>query len=77
MAIIYTIILGCVIIMLDDNFWICFVFENGKHKYLVAASELDDAWDRLASRQSCSIENCKKWYKYKGNINGNGGVWKL
>lgn len=57
--------------------WICYVFTKGKHTYLVAGESPDNAWEMLASRQSCSVENCKKWYSYKGYMNGNGGVWKL
>ena len=57
--------------------WICYVFTRDKHTYLVADESLDSAWKTLAGRQSCSVENCKKWYTYKGSMNGNGGVWKI
>lgn len=57
--------------------WICYVFTRGGCHYLVADESLDSAWEALARRQSCSLENCKKWYKFKGHMNANGGVWKL
>lgn len=57
--------------------WILYIFRKGKHIYLVADESLDDAWINLAKRQSCSVDNCKKFYNYNGYMNGNSRIKKI
>lgn len=58
--------------------WILFVFKKGDHHYLVSSESINQAWEDLSIRQSISVENCKKQYKYLGHMNGvNKNVWKI
>jgi hypothetical protein len=57
--------------------WILFVFKRGFKNYLVADESEESAWESLASRQSMSVENCKKEYSLRGHMNGNSGIWKI
>jgi len=57
--------------------WILFVFKRGFKHYLVADESEENAWVKLAGRQSMSVKNCKKEYKLKGTMNGNSNIWKI
>lgn len=57
--------------------WILFIFQRGKHFYLVSNGSEQKAWEELATKQSCSIKNVKLEYKLIKILNGNQGVIKL
>ena len=57
--------------------WLLFVFKRGFKHYLVPAESIDDAWNRLAKRQSISFERCQKEYEYLNNLNANSKIMKI
>jgi len=57
--------------------WVLYVFKKGTRSYLVPDESLSSAWVNLAKRQSMSVENCKKQYKYEGHMNGNSHIRKI
>ncbi len=57
--------------------WICYVFKRDGAMYLVADDSLDSAWKQLATRQSMSIDNCKKQYINVGCMCDNDRLWKI
>lgn len=58
-------------------YWTLFVFKKGFKHYLVADENEENAWKKLANRQSISIKNCRKQYSLKTIINSNSDVLKI
>lgn len=57
--------------------WILFIFKRGGHHYLVGGEFEKDAIEKLARRQSISIERCKKEYILIKTIDNNSDIIKL
>lgn len=57
--------------------WVLYIFKKGFKNYLVPADSIEEAWKLLASRQSMSVDRCKKEYSFVCNMNANSDIVKI